>query len=77
VAVFVDGCFWHSCPEHGNHPQSNREYWSAKLARNRARDARNSAALETSGWLVIRVWEHEAAAQAAARVRDAVLLRRH
>jgi DNA mismatch endonuclease (patch repair protein) len=76
VAVFVDGCFWHSCPEHGNQPANNREYWSAKLARNTVRDAANTATLEEAGWLVVRIWEHERPAEAAARIRHVVLLRR-
>jgi len=58
VAVFVDGCFWHGCPDHGRQPTSNEWYWSPKLARNQERDGRNSAALEAAGWRVIRLWEH-------------------
>ena len=59
LAVFVDGCFWHSCPEHGREPTTNTEYWEPKLASNRARDRRNEIALRKAGWQVIRVWEHE------------------
>ena len=59
VAVFVDGCFWHRCPEHLTDPRTNSSYWAAKLDRNVARDRRNDAALEAAGWLVVRVWEHE------------------
>jgi DNA mismatch endonuclease, patch repair protein len=55
----VDGCFWHSCPQHGNRPAVNAEYWSAKLERNIERDARVSTALASQGWKLIRVWEHE------------------
>ena len=58
VAVFIDGCFWHGCPEHGSQPRSNAEWWATKLAANAARDAETSAALEHSGWLVVRAWEH-------------------
>src|SRR5687767_14914129 len=54
VAVFVDGCFWHSCPEHGTKPRSNSSYWAAKLQRNQARDVAVNAALERNGWRVIR-----------------------
>src|SRR5262249_50711210 len=59
VAVFVDGCFWHRCPEHGVEPSSNTGYWTEKLTRNVARDSRNDAELASAGWQVIRVWEHE------------------
>lgn len=58
VAVFVDGCFWHGCPEHCRMPGSNVAYWEAKIARNRARDQRNDAALAGAGWRVVRIWEH-------------------
>lgn len=68
LAVFVDGCFWHGCPEHGNKPRANTEYWSVKLARNVARDAQVNAELEDAGWTVVRVWEHEDAREAAARI---------
>jgi DNA mismatch endonuclease (patch repair protein) len=68
VAVFVDGCFWHSCPEHGTAPSTNQLYWRAKLARNIERDRANDRALADVGWTVVRVWEHEAPAAAADRV---------
>jgi DNA mismatch endonuclease (patch repair protein) len=58
VAVFVDGCFWHCCPEHGSRPKVNTDYWGPKLDRNRTRDLENSRTLERDGWVVIRVWEH-------------------
>lgn len=70
VAVFVDGCFWHACPEHGTSPQTNASYWSPKIARNIERDRRNDSVLEAAGWTVIRVWEHEPAEEAASRVID-------
>lgn len=76
VAVFVDGCFWHRCPEHLTDPRTNSAYWAAKLDRNIARDGRNDAALEASGWRVVRVWEHELPSDAADRV-EAVLGERH
>ena len=66
VAVFVDGCFWHGCPDHCRKPGSNVEYWHGKIDRNRARDLRNEEALTAAGWIVVRVWEHEPAAEAAA-----------
>lgn len=60
IAVFVDGCFWHGCPDHGVKPKSNPDWWQRKIATNQARDADTNAALEAEGWAVIRVWEHEA-----------------
>lgn len=59
VAVFVDGCFWHRCPNHGTSPRNNREWWRAKLDRNVERDRDTDAALAAAGWRVVRVWEHE------------------
>jgi DNA mismatch endonuclease (patch repair protein) len=60
VAVFIDGCFWHGCPEHGQRPEiRNGAYWSPKIAGNTERDQRHSAALEAAGWTVLRFWEHE------------------
>ena len=72
VAVFVDGCFWHSCPFHGTTPGTNRSYWEPKLRRNRERDRLVTAALIAQGWVVVRVWEHEPLAGAAAAVETAV-----
>jgi DNA mismatch endonuclease (patch repair protein) len=68
VAVFIDGCFWHGCPEHGRIPRVNSEYWSWKLEQNLERDARVTAALRTEGWHVIRIWEHTPPRQAAAEI---------
>lgn len=59
VAVFVDGCFWHRCPQHGVAPKSSGAYWRNKLSGNVARDKRVNAALRSEGWKVIRVWEHQ------------------
>jgi DNA mismatch endonuclease (patch repair protein) len=59
LAVFVDGCFWHSCPVHGTAPKANGEWWRAKLEANRARDRSADAELEQAGWRVLRFWEHE------------------
>lgn len=59
VVIFVDGCFYHSCPQHGRVPSSNQEYWEPKLLRTRRRDASNRRQLRTSGWSVWRVWEHD------------------
>lgn len=68
VAIFVDGCFWHDCPEHGTTPKKNSSYWSAKIARNAERDRRNDIELNAAGWTVIRVWEHEQSEDAARRI---------
>ncbi|HCT76136.1 MAG TPA: very short patch repair endonuclease [Micromonosporaceae bacterium] len=59
VAVFVDGCFWHVCPEHGRQPTVNDWYWAPKLRRTMDRDAAATAALRDAGWQVVRLWEHE------------------
>lgn len=59
VVVFVDGCFWHSCPAHGRVPSSNVEFWLAKLRSNVLRDERANRELSSRGWLVVRFWEHE------------------
>lgn len=69
IAVVVDGCFWHCCPDHSSTPKANRSYWGPKLARNVRRDAETEAALATLGWRTIRVWEHENPDDAAERVR--------
>ncbi|MFT3865196.1 MAG: very short patch repair endonuclease [Solirubrobacterales bacterium] len=68
LAVFVDGCFWHCCPEHGNLPRANSSYWRPKLARNVARDRAVDSALTSSGWRVLRAWEHEPTEEVAERV---------
>jgi DNA mismatch endonuclease, patch repair protein len=68
VAVLVDGCFWHRCPEHSNVPKANRQYWEAKLARNVERDAQTDRALAAAGWQTIHVWEHEHPDDAAQRI---------
>lgn len=68
IAVFVDGCFWHCCPDHGNVPRANSSYWSPKLARNVARDRAVDSVLPANGWQVVRAWEHEPADAVADRV---------
>ncbi|MGY1784688.1 very short patch repair endonuclease [Geodermatophilus sp. SYSU D00698] len=72
VAVFVDGCFWHVCPQHGRQPDRNQWYWSPKLQRNVERDRRADSALKASGWTVVRVWEHETLEAALQTVLQAV-----
>jgi DNA mismatch endonuclease Vsr len=65
VAVFVDGCFWHGCPQHLRPAKKNAEFWKAKIEDNRARDAHTNELLRTAGWTAIRFWEHEDAAESA------------
>ena len=59
VAVFIDGCFWHSCSQHATTPRANQNWWVEKLAANVERDGRHQSELENAGWLVLRFWEHE------------------
>lgn len=59
LAVFVDGCFWHCCPQHSTMPKNNKDFWEQKLRRNRERDIKNSQWLAMEGWKVLRLWEHE------------------
>jgi DNA mismatch endonuclease (patch repair protein) len=68
IAVFVDGCFWHSCPEHGTSPKNNSTWWASKLAGNVERDRRKDVQLEELGWIPIHVWEHEDPVVAAAQI---------
>lgn len=72
VAVFVDGCFWHGCPDHKTEPKSNADWWATKLARNAQRDRETDAHLTELGWNVVRIWEHEDPECAADRVEAAV-----
>ena len=69
VAVFVDGCFWHSCPVHGTSPKANAEWWRDKLAANVRRDRATDDALRAAGWEVVRIWEHSDVVSAAELVR--------
>jgi DNA mismatch endonuclease (patch repair protein) len=72
VAVFVDGCFWHGCPEHGTWPRNNAEFWRSKIEENIRRDRDTNARLEADGWTVLRVWEHESPDEAASRIAAVV-----
>ncbi|MER7764040.1 very short patch repair endonuclease [Streptomyces sp. NPDC097619] len=76
VAVFVDGCFWHGCPEHATWPKNNAAFWREKIEKNRARDEDTDARLAAAGWLAVRIWEHESAEPAAARIAELVRARR-
>jgi DNA mismatch endonuclease (patch repair protein) len=70
VAVYVDGCFWHSCPVHATKPRNNAQWWADKLAANVARDRDTDTRLIEEGWRVVRIWEHEDPVVAAQRVVD-------
>lgn len=72
VAVFVDGCFWHACPEHATWPKANAGFWRTKIEGNRARDRDTDARLREAGWAVVRVWEHEDPAGAAVHIERLV-----
>jgi DNA mismatch endonuclease, patch repair protein len=72
VAVFVDGCFWHGCPEHGTWPKQNADWWREKIEANQRRDRDTNARLRAAGWTVIRVWEHEDPTQAADQIAEIV-----
>ncbi|MEW2529376.1 very short patch repair endonuclease [Streptomyces sp. NPDC047071] len=76
VAVFLDGCFWHGCPEHATQPKANAEWWRHKLDRNIARDTETNERLTDEGWIVLRFWEHEPPDRVAERVAAAVARQR-
>lgn len=75
VAVYVDGCYWHRCPQHGTVPRANRDWWIAKLEGNVQRDRDTDFRLRSAGWEVIRVWAHEPVTEAADRVATMVTRR--
>lgn len=72
IAIFVDGCFWHGCPEHATWPKRNAEFWRQKIEANRLRDADTNERLCALGWTVLRFWEHESPTEAAATVAETV-----
>ena len=74
IAVFVDGCFWHGCPEHATWPKRNAEFWRQKIKTNRLRDADTNSRLQKIGWTVLRFWEHESPIEASDRVAKAVAM---
>ncbi|GHH72198.1 hypothetical protein GCM10018781_34650 [Kitasatospora indigofera] len=76
VAVFVDGCYWHGCPEHYVSPKTNQGYWSEKVTRNVARDRDTDTRLEAEGWAVLRFWEHESPDGCALQIASLVERRR-
>ncbi|WP_374072538.1 very short patch repair endonuclease [Alloalcanivorax xenomutans] len=65
LAVFVDGCFWHGCPEHATWPKRNADFWRDKIETNRSRDADTNERLRSIGWRVLRFWEHDSPLVAA------------
>ncbi|MEU6572527.1 very short patch repair endonuclease [Streptomyces sp. NPDC046805] len=77
VVVFLDGCFWHGCPQHHTAAKTNASYWASKVERNRERDRETDLLLKEAGWAVLRIWEHEDPTAAAARVRDLYRSRLH
>jgi DNA mismatch endonuclease (patch repair protein) len=76
VAAFVDGCFWHGCPEHHRPARRNAEFWTTKIEGNVARDTDTDARLHAAGWTVVRIWEHEPPDEAASKINDAVQAKR-
>nr|WP_255433228.1 very short patch repair endonuclease [Amycolatopsis sp. WAC 01375] len=76
VAVFVDGCFWHGCPEHATWPKTNADFWRTKIETNRRRDLDTDRKFAEAGWLVVRIWEHETVTAAATKIGETVRKRR-
>ena len=72
MAVFIDGCFWHGCPEHGNAPAANSDWWQRKLDANQARDRDTDRLLYELGWVSIRFWEHENPEEVARLIQEAL-----
>jgi DNA mismatch endonuclease (patch repair protein) len=77
VAVFIDGCYWHGCPEHGTTAKTNANYWESKILRNRERDGETDSQLVSAGWVVIRAWEHDEPGLVVDRIVDALGRPRH
>ncbi|MBN9608867.1 MAG: very short patch repair endonuclease [Actinobacteria bacterium] len=77
IAVFIDGCYWHGCPEHYVASKSNREYWDTKIATNSARDAETTAVLSDAGWTVLRYWSHDRPEEIASSIRELALRAPH
>ncbi|MFJ3983104.1 very short patch repair endonuclease [Streptomyces fungicidicus] len=76
IAVFMDGCFWHGCPQHATSPKANAEWWRAKLDKNMARDRETTEHLTAAGWTVLRYWEHAPPDEVAAAVQATVALKK-
>jgi DNA mismatch endonuclease (patch repair protein) len=75
LAIFVDGCFWHLCPDHMTWPKNNAAWWRRKLLANQRRDLETDALLQQAGWSALRIWEHEDAEAAARRITAALTVR--
>ncbi len=76
IAVFVDGCFWHGCPEHASWPKQNAEFWRQKIAANRLRDVDTNERLRSMGWTVLRFWAHDSPSEAAETAAQVVAMAR-
>ncbi|WP_427168626.1 very short patch repair endonuclease [Streptomyces sp. C1-1] len=76
IAVFMDGCFWHGCPQHATQPKANAEWWRTKLDKNMTRDRETTDHLRDAGWTVLRFWEHESPVEVAQQIADTVARRR-
>ncbi|MFD4723057.1 very short patch repair endonuclease [Streptomyces sp. NPDC058423] len=76
VAVFVDGCYWHGCPQHATWPKTNASFWRTKITRNQERDRDTDLKLTEAGWVSVRVWEHEDPIVAAQNIASLVRERR-
>lgn len=74
IAIFVDGCFWHGCPEHATWPKQNSDFWRQKIETNRTRDADTNERLRNIGWTVLRFWEHVPPTEAADSVVQTVAM---
>jgi DNA mismatch endonuclease, patch repair protein len=72
IAIFLDGCFWHMCPDHCRMGKDSTGFWQEKLEANARRDLNTSAMYEAEGWAVLRFWEHEDVASVVERVMEAL-----
>lgn len=76
VAVLIDGCFWHGCPEHFRPAKGDRkEYWAGKVAENQRRDQDSTGAFRSAGWTVLRFWEHDGPVQVADEIENELIRR--
>ena len=75
IAIFIDGCFWHGCPIHHRLPKTNTDYWIPKFERNKKRDEMNQNLLESDGWVVLRLWEHETMIEMYSKITHVISLR--
>ncbi|WP_394578734.1 very short patch repair endonuclease [Cytobacillus firmus] len=73
IVIFIDSCFWHQCPIHGNSPKTNTSFWKKKLDRNVERDKEVTEYYKERGWHIKRVWEHEIKKDIEKVVEDLVI----